>query len=112
MMLSPGWLSTVTAEPPSRTSCWIGRRSTPAKPTRPIASCTVAVPAAPSACTTAGSARSISRTTTFRFISCSDLQPREDPLHVELEDLTPLGVGQVGAFDVLAGVVVVLAGVG
>src|SRR4051794_34828525 len=100
MRLSPGWLSTVTAEPAILTSCWIGRRSTPAKPNRPIASCTVAVPAAPNPSTTAGSARSISRTTTFRFMSCSDREAGVDALHVALEDLAPLLVGQVGAIDV------------
>ena len=62
--LSPGWLDTVTAEPASRTPCWIGRMSGPTKPRRPIASWTVDVPAASSSAIASGAARGIRRTTT------------------------------------------------
>ena len=67
MRLSPGWLDTVTALPATLTSYWIGRMSTPRKPRRPIASCTVAVPIGASASTTSTAARSIVRTTTCRL---------------------------------------------
>ena len=64
MMLSPGWLSTVTADPAILIPCWIGRSSGPRYPMRPIASWTVAVPASRKPSIVCGPARSISRTTT------------------------------------------------
>src|SRR6185312_9569072 len=61
--LSPGGQDTVTAGPAIRVPSWTGRMPGPSSPVRPAASCTVATPAWRSAAITAGSARSISRTT-------------------------------------------------
>ena len=112
--LSPGWHDTVTAVPARRTPCWIGRRCGPAKPRRPIASCTVAVPIAPRA-STVGAVGAVDRPDDDVAAAHARRPPSrrgEDAPDVGLEDLRAVLVGQVGGVDVAAGVVVVVAGLG
>ena len=52
IMLSPGALSTVTADPAIDDPCWMGEMDGSSRPRLPLASWTVATPACPSPATT------------------------------------------------------------